>query len=195
MEITKKMMLVPAGRPNASIEKMTELDKQMTAILKNDKLSTLEKIKLYHQVLRRNIEIENRVEQNTNVNSSQNESVNYSHNNAMTNLEETIDDLNESDFLHGLKPKKEPGRNSILRQEKQLSQRNLKDLLSKISNSTVSFEEDVEYEDDKASVGQSSPKILTQKKKEPNEKPNRTLHESNILNWKRLKSQKPGNIV
>ena len=160
-------MLVPAGRPNASIEKMTELDKQMTAILKNDKLSTLEKIKLYHQVLRRNIEIENRVEQNTNVNSSQNESVNYSHNNAMTNLEETIDDLNESDFLHGLKPKKEPGRNSILRQEKQLSQRNLK----------------------------GSPKILTQKKKKPNEKPNRTLHESNILNWKRLKSQKPGNIV
>ena len=61
MENVQKMMLVPATRPNAGIVKMTELDKEMSQILKNTKLSTSEKMRLYQQILMRNLEIEKKI--------------------------------------------------------------------------------------------------------------------------------------
>ena len=77
--------------------------------------------------------------------------------------------------------KKEPPRNTLLKHE---NRRNLKDLLSRVSNADVTFEGELENENQ--TIGQSSPKSPKVKKK--NENANRTLHESNIRNWKRFKA-------
>ena len=57
------MKLVPAGREEPEIEKLNELDKQMYLILKNKKLTNLEKVRLYHQILMKNINAEARLKQ------------------------------------------------------------------------------------------------------------------------------------
>ena len=62
MKFSKKMILIPAsGREEPENEKMSELDQEMSAILKNPKLSTKEKVELYNEVLRRNLIFENRL--------------------------------------------------------------------------------------------------------------------------------------
>ena len=61
METAEKMMLVPATRPDASIIKMSELDKAMSQVLKNPTLSSSDKMRLYQQILMRNLEIENKI--------------------------------------------------------------------------------------------------------------------------------------
>jgi hypothetical protein len=63
MKFAKKMMLVPAGRQDPEIDKMSVLDKQMAMILRNNKLSTREKMKMYHQILRKNLAFEKRLQQ------------------------------------------------------------------------------------------------------------------------------------
>ena len=56
------MILVPAsGREEPENEKMSELDQEMSAILKNPKLSTKEKVEMYNEVLRRNLIFEQRL--------------------------------------------------------------------------------------------------------------------------------------
>jgi hypothetical protein len=60
MEFANKMLLVPAGRPDPNVKKMSQLDRQMEAILKNKKLSNFEKMKLYNQVLQSNLDLEKR---------------------------------------------------------------------------------------------------------------------------------------
>jgi hypothetical protein len=56
------MILVPAsGREEPENEKMSDLDQEMSAIVKNPKLSSKEKVALYNEVLRRNLIFESRL--------------------------------------------------------------------------------------------------------------------------------------
>lgn len=88
------MILIPAsGREEPETEKMSELDQEMSAILKNPRLSTKEKVEMYNEVLRRNLIFESRLlrkpqgsQENTNHNFVLNESVgNKSMNSSATN--------------------------------------------------------------------------------------------------------------
>lgn len=63
MKFAKKMMLVPAGREEPEIQMLSELDKEMSLILKNRTLSTVEKMKYYQQALQKNLALENRLNQ------------------------------------------------------------------------------------------------------------------------------------
>ena len=63
MRFANKMMLVPAVRNEPELEKMSALDQEMAKILKNRSLSTLEKMKKYHQVLQQNLAVEARLKQ------------------------------------------------------------------------------------------------------------------------------------
>jgi hypothetical protein len=67
MEFANKFLLTPAGRPDPSLSKMSELDKEMSKILKDPKKSTFEKMKLYFQTLKRNIDIETNMRNNEKV--------------------------------------------------------------------------------------------------------------------------------
>ena len=60
MKFATKMMLVPAGRVDPEINYLSELDKQMSEVLKNKRLSSNEKMNLYNQILRKNLAIEAR---------------------------------------------------------------------------------------------------------------------------------------
>ena len=66
MEFARKMILVPAGRSDPTFEKISQLDKEILAILKNKRLSNYEKMKAYSQTLARNMEIESRIINQTN---------------------------------------------------------------------------------------------------------------------------------
>ena len=58
------MILIPAtGREEPETEKMSELDQEMSAILKNPRLSVKEKVEMYNEVLRRNLIFESRLQQ------------------------------------------------------------------------------------------------------------------------------------
>lgn len=61
MKFAKKMMLVPAGRAIPEIETMTALDNEMANVLKNNQLSTNEKINMYNQILQKNLLFESRL--------------------------------------------------------------------------------------------------------------------------------------
>ena len=83
MKFSRKMILIPvSGREEPETEKMSELDQEMSAILKNPRLSTKEKVEMYNEVLRRNLIFESRLlrkpqgsQENTNHNFVLNESV------------------------------------------------------------------------------------------------------------------------
>jgi hypothetical protein len=63
-EIFKKNDLIPAtGREEPETEKMSELDQEMSAILRNPRLSVKEKVEMYNEVLRRNLIVESRLQQ------------------------------------------------------------------------------------------------------------------------------------
>ena len=94
MKFSRKMILIPvSGREEPETEKMSELDQEMSAILKNPRLSTKEKVEMYNEVLRRNLIFESRLlrkpqgsQENTNHNFVLNESVgNKSMNSSATN--------------------------------------------------------------------------------------------------------------
>jgi len=64
MKFSRKMILIPAtGREEPETEKMSELDQEMSAILKNPRLSVKEKVEMYNEVLRRNLIFESRLQQ------------------------------------------------------------------------------------------------------------------------------------
>jgi hypothetical protein len=63
MKYATKMMLVPAGRAEPEIETMSGLDKDMSNVLRNNKLTADEKISLYHQILLKNLAVESRLKQ------------------------------------------------------------------------------------------------------------------------------------
>ena len=45
MKLAQKMILVPAGRTPIEVSNLSELDKAMSNVIKNNKLSPLEKFK------------------------------------------------------------------------------------------------------------------------------------------------------
>ncbi len=58
------MILIPAiGREEPETEKMSELDQEMSAILKNPRLSVKEKVEMFNEVLRRYLFFESRLQQ------------------------------------------------------------------------------------------------------------------------------------
>ena len=62
MKFSKKMILIPStGREEPETEKMSELDMEMSRVLKNTSLSIKEKVEKYNEILRRNIVFENRL--------------------------------------------------------------------------------------------------------------------------------------
>jgi len=64
MKFSRKMILIPAtGREEPETEKMSELDQEMSAILRNPRLSVKEKVEMYNEVLRRNFIFESRLQQ------------------------------------------------------------------------------------------------------------------------------------
>ena len=63
MKFAKKMILVPAGRPEPSTQHLTELDKQMADVLKNNQLSDYEKIVKYNYILSRNKLIDSNIKE------------------------------------------------------------------------------------------------------------------------------------
>lgn len=65
MKFSNKMMLVPAGRPDPVIEMMSTLDKEMSDILKKQNLSPSDKMRLYHKILRKNLNIESNLRNTT----------------------------------------------------------------------------------------------------------------------------------
>jgi hypothetical protein len=64
MKFAKKMILVPAGRPEPSTQHLSELDKQMADVLKNNQLSDYEKIAKYNYILSRNKLIDSNIKDN-----------------------------------------------------------------------------------------------------------------------------------
>ena len=79
MKFAKKMKLVPVGgREEPEIHQLSVLDNEMSTILKNPKLSTSAKMKLYHQVLMKNIAIEARLKQKSIENDNEGELQNIS---------------------------------------------------------------------------------------------------------------------
>ena len=51
MKFSRKMILIPAsGREEPENEKMSDLDLEMSAIVKNPKLSNKEKVEMYNEV-------------------------------------------------------------------------------------------------------------------------------------------------
>ena len=62
MKFSRKMILIPvSGREEPETEKMSELDQEMSAIIKNPRLSSKEKVEMYNEVLRRNLIFESRL--------------------------------------------------------------------------------------------------------------------------------------
>jgi len=61
MNLSQKMMLVPAGRVPLEISTLSELDKAMSSVLNNQKLSNLQKINLYSKILNKNLIMEERL--------------------------------------------------------------------------------------------------------------------------------------
>ena len=62
MKFSRKMILIPAsGREEPENEKMSELDLEMSAIVKNPKLSNKEKVEMYNEVLRRTLIFESQL--------------------------------------------------------------------------------------------------------------------------------------
>ena len=62
MKFSRKMILIPAsGREEPENEKMSDLDLEMSAIVKNPKLSNKEKVEMYNEVLRRNLIFESQL--------------------------------------------------------------------------------------------------------------------------------------
>ena len=54
MKFSRKMILIPAtGREEPETEKMSELDQEMSAFLKNPRFRIKEKVEMYNEVLRR----------------------------------------------------------------------------------------------------------------------------------------------
>lgn len=62
MKFTNKMILVPASRTDPTYNKMSELDKSMSEILKNQTLSSFQKMQLYHDALVKNLTVEANVD-------------------------------------------------------------------------------------------------------------------------------------
>ncbi len=96
-------MLVPAGRQEPEYDKLTVLDKEMMQILKNKSLSTLEKVKLYHQTLQKNLAIEARLKQK----STPGEQMPQQENTGRIpekRLSNVNDELPEIDFLSAIEP-------------------------------------------------------------------------------------------
>ena len=61
------MILIPAsGRAEPENEKMSDLDQEMSAIVKNPKLSNKEKVEMYNEVLRRNLIFKSQLSLKTN---------------------------------------------------------------------------------------------------------------------------------
>ena len=52
------MMLVPAGRQPLELTTMSELDTAMSNVINNKNLTTLEKINIYSQILKKNLKLE-----------------------------------------------------------------------------------------------------------------------------------------
>ena len=63
MKFAKKMILVPAGRPEPSTQHLSELDKQMADDLKNNQQSDHEKIVKYNYILSRNKLIDSNIKE------------------------------------------------------------------------------------------------------------------------------------
>ena len=61
MNLSQKMMIVPAGRVPFEISTLSELDKAMSSVLNNQKLSNLQKINLYSKILNKNLIMEERL--------------------------------------------------------------------------------------------------------------------------------------
>jgi hypothetical protein len=61
MNLSQKMMFVPAGRVPLEISTLSELDKAMSSVLNNQKLSNLQKINLYSKILNKNLIKEERL--------------------------------------------------------------------------------------------------------------------------------------
>jgi hypothetical protein len=56
MKFSSKMILVQAtGHEEPECEEMSELDQEMSKILRNPRLSIKEKVEMYNEVLRRNL--------------------------------------------------------------------------------------------------------------------------------------------
>jgi hypothetical protein len=67
MKFSRKMILIPAsGREEPENEKMSDLDLEMSAIVKNPKLSNKEKVEMYNEVLRRNLIFDSQLSLKTN---------------------------------------------------------------------------------------------------------------------------------
>ena len=65
MKFSRKMILIPASVREGN-EKMSDLDLEMSAIVKNPKLSNKEKVEMYNEVLRRNLIFESQLSLKTN---------------------------------------------------------------------------------------------------------------------------------
>ena len=63
MKFARKMMLVPAGRQPLELTTMSDLDTAMTNVINSKNLTTLEKINLYSQILKKNLKIEEKFKQ------------------------------------------------------------------------------------------------------------------------------------
>jgi hypothetical protein len=64
MKFSRKMILIPAtGREEPETEKMSEVAQEMSAILRNPRLSIKEKVEMYNEVLRRNLIFESHLQQ------------------------------------------------------------------------------------------------------------------------------------
>ena len=112
MKFSRKMILIPAtGREEPETEKMSELDQEMSAILKNPRLSTKEKVEKYNEVLRRNLIFENRLlhkPQGIQENMNPGIVLNESFDNKSINSSASTNTSRESDASSSIKlPKKE----------------------------------------------------------------------------------------
>ena len=64
MKLAQKMILVPAGRTPIEVSNLSELDKAMSNVINNNKLSPLEKVNLYSKLLQKNLKMEEKIKAN-----------------------------------------------------------------------------------------------------------------------------------
>jgi len=64
MKLAQKMMLIPAGRTPLELSTMSELDQSMSNVVNNKHLSTLEKLSIYSQILKKNLKMEEKLKEN-----------------------------------------------------------------------------------------------------------------------------------
>ena len=172
MKLAQKMMLVPLGRTPIEVSAMSELDKAMSNVINNNNLSTLEKINLYSQILKRNFKFEENLK-----------------NNQQGYRMRDSKEMEEDKIKEEIKEEKEDDINTTL---SSVVSMDVDDLNKNITNETTNFLSDVKREPEKKiqKTKKKNKKNFWKLKKQKKDSTFKTPSNVN-LKWENLEPKKP----